>query len=243
MFVLLGAVGSIILVDLLLSGDNALVIGVAAAGLPRRQRWLAILTGGAAAIVLRIVFSLLSTVLLNLPWLQTVGAVVLLIIAVRLLADRKSKANEKEEQKISDTQQRMQQGLVAAMLTILVADVTMSLDNILAVGAIANGDIPLLVIGLLVSVAILLFGSALIAEVVGRLTWLLDAAAFVLAWTGANMILDDLRQNTTVLTPLPWLRVAIPATTIAIVIIADIWLRVRDTRTEGALKRTRTGLP
>ncbi len=230
MLVLLSAIGSIILVDLLLSGDNALVIGAAAAGLPRRQRWLAILAGGAAAVVLRIVFSLLSTVLLNLPWLQTAGALVLLIIAIRLLADRKSKANEKEEQKISDAQHHMQQGFVAAMLTILVADVTMSLDNILAVGAIANGDIPLLVIGLLISVAILLFGSAVIAEVVERLTLLLDAAALVLAWTGANMIIDDLRQNSTAITSLPWLRVAIPATTFAIVIIADIWLRVRTER-------------
>ena len=239
MLVLLSAIGSIILVDLLLSGDNALVIGVAAAGLPRRQRWLAILTGGAAAIVLRIVFSLLSTVLLNLPWLQTVGAVVLLIIAIRLLADRKSKVIEKDEQKTSEARQRMRQGLVAAMLTILVADLTMSLDNILAIGAIANGNIPLLVIGLLVSVAILLLGSTLIAEVVGRLTWLLDAAAFVLAWTGANMILDDLRQNTIVITSLPWLRVAIPAAIFAIIIIADIWLRVRDIRT----KRVRSSGP
>ena len=230
MLVLLSAIGSIILVDLLLSGDNALVIGVAAAGLPRRQRWLAILAGGAAAIVLRIVFSLLSTVLLNLPWLQTAGALVLMVIAIRLLADRKSRMPEKEEQKTSDAQQRVQQGLIAAMLTILVADVTMSLDNILAVGAIANGDIPLLVIGLLVSVAILLFGSALIAEVVGRLTLLLDAAALVLAWTGANMILDDLRQNSTAITSLPWLRIAIPAIMFAIVILADIWLRVRDAR-------------
>ncbi len=226
MLVLLSAIGSIILVDLLLSGDNALVIGTAAAGLPRRQRWLAILVGGAAAILLRIVFSLLSTVLLNLPGLQTFGAVILLIIAIRLLADRKSKDTEKEVQKTSE----VQQGLVAAMLTILVADITMSLDNILAVGAIANGNIPLLVVGLIVSVAILLFGSALIAEVVGHLTWLLDVAALVLAWTGSNMILDDLHQSSTIITSLPWLRVAIPVTTFSIVIIADIWLRVRDAR-------------
>ncbi len=234
MLVLLGAVGSIILVDLLLSGDNALVIGAAAAGLPRRQRWLAILVGGAAAVLLRIVFSLLSTVLLNLPWLQTAGAVVLLVIAIRLLADRKSNTTEKEGRGTSDaTTQHVQQGLVAAMLTILVADVTMSLDNILAVGALANGNIPLLVVGLLVSVAILLFGSALIAEVVGRLTLLLDVAALVLAWTGANMIIDDLRQNSTAITLLPWLRIAIPATTLTIVIIFDIWLRVHDARTSS----------
>ena len=228
--VILGAIGSIILVDLLLSGDNALVIGVAAAGLPRRQRWLAIFVGGVAAILLRIVFSLLSTVLLNLPWLQTAGAIILLVIAIRLLTERKSKDAEKEEQKSSDVQQNVQRGLIAAMLTILVADVTMSLDNILAVGAIANGDIPLLVVGLLISIAILFFGSALISEVVGRLSWLLDAAALVLAWTGANMILDDLRQSSTVLTSLPWLRIAIPTAMLAIVFIADIWLRVRDAR-------------
>ena len=230
MLVLLGAIGSIILVDLLLSGDNALVIGVAAAGLPRRQRWLAILVGGAVAILLRIVFSLLSTILLNLPWLQTAGALVLLVIAIRLLAERKSKDAEKEEQKSSDIQQDVQQGLLAAILTILVADVTMSLDNILAVGAIANGDIPLLIVGLLISIAILFFGSALIAEFVGRLSWLLDAAAIVLAWTGANMILDDLRQSSTALISLPWLRIATPVAMLAIVLIFDIWLRVRDAR-------------
>ncbi len=233
MLVLLGAIGSIILVDLLLSGDNALVIGVAAAGLPRRQRWLAILLGGAVAILLRIVFSLLSTVLLNLPWLQTAGAIVLLIIAIRLLAERKSKDAETEEQNTPNTPVRVQQGLITAMLTILVADVTMSLDNILAVGAIANGDIPLLVVGLLVSIAILFFGSALISEVVGKLTILLDAAALVLAWTGASMILDDLHQNSTALTSLPWLRIAIPVFMLAIVILADIWFRVRDVHKHG----------
>lgn len=234
MFVLLGAIGSIILVDLLLSGDNALVIGVAAAGLPRRQRWLAILIGGATAIILRIVFSLLSTVLLNLPWLQTLGAVVLLIIAIRLLADRKNKTPDNATLELPNTSQHVQQGLVAAMLTILVADVTMSLDNILAVGAIANGNLPLLVVGLVISVAILLFGSALIAEVVGRLTWLLDIAALVLAWTGANMILDDLHQSSTVFTYIPWLKIAIPTAMVACVILADILLRVRDAHSDPA---------
>ncbi|GAC1392489.1 MAG: TerC family protein [Ktedonobacteraceae bacterium] len=234
MLVLLSAIGSIILVDLLLSGDNALVIGAAAAGLPRRQRWLAILMGGAFAIILRVAFSLLSTVLLNLPWLQTVGAIILLIIAIRLLADRKNSVPDKATQKTANTHgsgnQRIRQGLVAAMLTILVADITMSLDNILAVGAIANGNVPLLIVGVLISVAILLFGSALIAEVIGRLTWLLDVAALVLAWTGANMILDDLHQSSTIFTYLPWLQLAIPIAAFMVIIVADILLRVRDAR-------------
>ncbi len=239
MFILLSAIGSIILVDLLLSGDNALVIGAAAAGLPRRQRWSAIIIGGAAAIVLRIVFSLISTVLLNLPWLQTVGAVLLLIVAIRLLADRKNKlpntattqANETDTTGRSESRkEQVKRGLLAAMLTILVADVTMSLDNILAIGAIANGNLPLLIVGVLVSVAILLFGSALIAEVIGRLTWLLDVAALVLAWTGANMVLDDLHQSSIMTAHLPWLQIAVPIAAFAVVIAADILLRMRDSR-------------
>src|SRR5947209_18526150 len=94
----LAAVGSIILVDLVLSGDNALVIGAAAAGLPRRQRWHAIVLGGGGAIVLRIAFAIIATLLLRLPLLQAIGGVLLLIIAVRLLMDRSSTRHTKSIQ-------------------------------------------------------------------------------------------------------------------------------------------------
>src|SRR5690242_3730477 len=89
MLELLGALGGIILVDLALSGDNALVIGAAASDLPRRQRWYAIVIGGGGAIVLRIIFAVAVTFLLQLPFLQAIGGVVLLYIAVRLLLERK----------------------------------------------------------------------------------------------------------------------------------------------------------
>jgi YjbE family integral membrane protein len=233
----LGAIASIILVDLLLSGDNALVIGAAASGFPRRQRWLALSVGGTGAIVLRITLSLVSTVVLNWPWIQSIGGIVVLIIAIRLLADRKSTVSPKKE--TDDTslsasstakQNLIKHSLLAAMLTILVADVTMSLDNILAVGAIANGDFMLLIGGVFLSVLVLLLGSALVAELVERMTWLLDLAALVLAWTGANMVLSD-ESLSPVLNHFPW-TIAIPVAALAIVAVADIYLRRhnRDTR-------------
>ena len=229
MFALLSAAMSIVLVDLLLSGDNALVIGTAAAALPRRQRLIAILFGGFAAIVLRIGFSLISTVVLNLPWVQTIGGIILLIIAVRLLADRAAETHETHER-----ERKTNQSMWMAILTILFADLTMSLDNILAVGAIANGNLLLLTIGVLLSVALLLVSSVIIAELVTRLSWLIDIAAFVLAWTAGNMIHDDLKQNVAYFAQLHWSPLVLPVIAIAIVLLADILLRIRNHRMHKA---------
>lgn len=234
MLELLSAIGSIILVDLVLSGDNALVIGAAASSLPRRQRWTAIALGGGGAIILRIVFAIIATLLLRLPLLQAIGGLLLLVIAVRLLMDRYKERPQGEENKafsesvaVSVKQEVAgERNLWAALLTILVADVTMSLDNVLAVGALAAGNLPILAIGLALSILFLLLGSALVAELIGRLPWLLDVAALVLAWTAANMVLDDLRLGP-ILEHYAWTRYAIPAVTFAIVIGADVLLRVR----------------
>jgi predicted tellurium resistance membrane protein TerC len=115
---------------------------------------------------------------------------------------------------------------LAALLTILVADVTMSLDNVLAISALASGNIPLLAVGLLLSIAFVLLGSALVAELIGRFPWLLDVAALVLAWTAAKMVLDDIRLGP-VLEHLPWTQLIIPAVAFGIVIAADVLLRLR----------------
>src|SRR5207248_6947238 len=198
MLEILGAIGSIILVDLVLSGDNALVIGAAAAGLPRRQRWLAIAMGGSGAVVLRIIFAFIATLLLQLPLLQAIGGIILLFIAIRLLTDRENKLHNKSDEPPASADHKQHgdllqsRGFIAAMLTILLADVMMSLDNVLAVGALAHGNLPLLAVGILLSIIILMIGSAMVAELIKRLPWLLDVAALVLAWTGASMILDDL---------------------------------------------------
>ncbi len=233
MIAFLGAVGGIVLVDLVLSGDNALVIGAAAAGLPSRHRWLAILLGGGGAVILRIAFAFLATLLLRLPLLQAIGGIVLLFIAIKLLADRKEKQHSAQTKEVSgDTHSkgiRSTQGFMGVMLTILVADVTMSLDNVLAVGALAHGNLPVLAVGILLSIVLLLLGSALVASIIGRLPWLLDVAALALAWTGANMIRDDLCLGP-VLEGLPWTQIAIPAAALAIVLVADILLRMHDSR-------------
>ena len=190
----LGALGGIILVDLALSGDNALVIGAAAAGLPPRQRTYAIAIGGAGAVMLRIAFAIAATLLLQLPFLQAIGGLALLLIAVCLLAERDS-ANAKQGEQGDEpaplvprspkhSSPAPPRGFAAALLTILVADVTMSLDNVLAIGALAHGNVLVLGFGLLVSIALVLAGSALVAGLIRRLPWLLDVAALVLGWTG-----------------------------------------------------------
>ncbi|HEV2403968.1 MAG TPA: hypothetical protein VGR88_00865, partial [Ktedonobacterales bacterium] len=131
MLELLGAIGGIVLVDLALSGDNALVIGAAAAGLPRDQRLRAIVLGGSGAVFFRIVFAIVATLLLRLPLLQALGGVVLVVIAARLLADRHGKhadaaTDPVEGQPHSDgARPAVSRGFTTALLTILVADVTM----------------------------------------------------------------------------------------------------------------------
>jgi len=234
MIELLSAIAGILLVDLVLSGDNALVIGAAAAGLPQRQRWIAIFFGGAGATVLRIVFAFIASFLLVLPWLQAIGGLILLIIAIRLLADRDTRRPAAFEEQIaprasgkSEATPSTPRSILPALLTILVADVTMSLDNVLAVGALSHGNLLVLSIGILVSITILLVGSALVAELMKWLPWLLDVAALVLAWTGANMMLNDLRLGD-ILDNYAWTVIAVPAISLGIVLVADVLLRLRD---------------
>ncbi len=234
MIELLSAIAGILLVDLVLSGDNALVIGAAAAGLPQRQRWIAIFFGGAGATVLRIVFAFIASFLLVLPWLQAIGGLILLIIAIRLLADRDTRRpaafEEQTTPRTSGTPgvtPSTSRSILPALLTILVADVTMSLDNVLAVGALSHGNLLVLSIGILVSITILLVGSALVAELMKWLPWILDVAALVLAWTGANMMLNDLRLGD-ILDNYAWTAIAIPAISLGIVLVADVLLRLRD---------------
>lgn len=175
------AAGGIALVDIVLSGDNALVIGAAAGKLPGRQRLLAILWGGAGAIVMRIVLAIIATELLTVRYLQAIGGVILFFVAIRILLP------ERENSRPNRTANR----LLPAVATIMVADLTMSLDNVLAIGALAAGNIPLLVGGLAASMILLFVASTIIARLMDYFTWLLDAAAIVLAWTAANLVLED----------------------------------------------------
>ncbi|WP_069803619.1 YjbE family putative metal transport protein [Thermogemmatispora onikobensis] len=235
MLELLGAIGGIVLVDLVLSGDNALVIGAAAARLPRRERWLAILIGGGGAVVLRILFAIVATLLLTLPLLQAFGGAVLLYIAIHLLMERINHPESAQSAGADGATQasgRSREGgpsLWQALLTIMIADATMSLDNVIAVGALAHGNLLLLAAGILLSLLILLFGSALVAELIGRLPWLLDVAALVLGWTAGHMILSDLRLGP-FLKQVWWSEYVVYAFCLGLVLAVDIALRLRARR-------------
>lgn len=228
----------IILSDLALSGDNALVIGAAASGLEKRQRWWAIVLGGGGAILLRIVFTVIASVLLGLPLLQAIGGAVLLYIAIKLLMEKGAKAPSSEEQEKELTEAQGKQGkkrnsFANALLTILVADATMSLDNVLAVAGIAEGHIPTLIIGLLLSIVLLLLGSALISALMSRFPLLLDLASLVLAWTAGHMVLSD-HQLGPILMQVPSADLVFPIAAIVIVLIADVFLWRRNARAKAA---------
>lgn len=211
--------GSIVLIDLVLSGDNALVIGAAASRLPRGQRLIAIIWGGVLAVVFRMLLAIVATELLFIPYLRTVGGVILLVIAIRLLIP------ENPEQGLRRASAR----LLPAILTILAADATMSLDNVLAVGALAHGQIELLVAGLLLSMVLLFVASALIARIIERVPVLMDVAAVVLAWTAASLVVEDTPVinfvSARMTLPDQW-QVYLHLIFIAVVLLADLFIRL-----------------
>jgi len=171
----------IIVVDLVLSGDNAVVIGMAAHRLPPKQRKQAILIGGGAAIVLRIVLTAVAALLLTIPGLQFVGGLLLLWIAFKLL-----KEEEESHEGI-----RVAAGMRDAVVTILLADLVMSTDNVLAVAGASEGHVGLLLFGLIFSMIILMWFGSMVANLINRFLWLSYVGAAVVAWTGALMVFED----------------------------------------------------
>jgi YjbE family integral membrane protein len=178
----LSALIAIVLIDLALSGDNALLIGMAARRLPDAQRRRAIVLGGGLAVVLRILAAAVVTFLLAIPYLQLAGGIVLAIIAYRLVRPAAGDAHSGVQPASS---------LREAVLTILAADAAMSVENVLGVGGAAHGDLPLLAFGLVISIPIVLFGSGVIAQVLDRAPQLVWLGALALIWTSADMILGD----------------------------------------------------
>ncbi|HPM68862.1 MAG TPA: TerC family protein [Piscinibacter sp.] len=175
------ALGSIILANVVLSGDNAVVIALAARSLPPQQQKKAIFWGSAAAIVMRIVLTLIAVEMLKWPWLKVVGAVLLVYIGISLLGEDNGGDGEHHEAG----------GMMAAIRTILVADLVMSLDNVLAVAAAAKGDTALLVIGLAVSIPLIIFGSTLLLKVMERFPIIITLGAALLGFLAGEMLLTD----------------------------------------------------
>lgn len=173
-------IASIVLIDLVLSGDNAVVIGMAARRLPPDSRKRAILLGGLGAVVLRVTFTIMAALLLDIPLLRAIGGVLLLWIAYKLVRPQQDTHNVSEAD-----------SLAQAVKTIILADFVMSLDNILAVGGAAEGHLGLLIFGLIFSIPILMLGSELVARLLNRLPILLYVGVVVLVITATRMILHD----------------------------------------------------
>jgi YjbE family integral membrane protein len=175
------ALGKIMWINILLSGDNALVIAMACRGLPARQRFWGMVLGAGVAVLLRIIFTGIVVTLMGLPYLKLVGGLALLVIAAKLLVP------EQEDEEGVDAAAH----LWAAVQIVAIADIVMSLDNVIAVAAAANGSIPLLVLGLAISVPLIVAGAALIMALLTRLPALVWAGAGLLGWIAGEVMATD----------------------------------------------------
>lgn len=175
------ALGQIIWVNILLSGDNAVVIALAARSLPPKQQKQAVIIGSAAAVVMRIALTLVAVQLMQLPWLKFIGAILLVYIGVTLLLP------EPDESHGGDGAGNM----FAAVRTILIADLVMSLDNVIAVAAAAKGSTLLLVLGLAISIPLVIFGSTLLLKVIDRYPMIVWLGAALLGFIAGEIMVDD----------------------------------------------------
>ncbi|MBW5444858.1 YjbE family putative metal transport protein [Cohnella sp. CFH 77786] len=172
----------ITLINLLLSGDNALVIAMTARRLPHPQRRRAVWWGAAAAVLLRCLLTWGAVAMLGIPFLQTAGALLLFVIALKLMLERGDS---------HDTRSSAVTGLAGAVWTIVAADFVMSLDNVLAVAAVADGDFVMLLIGIAMSIPMIIWGSAFIIRLLDRIPALSYVGGALLAYTAGEMMLHD----------------------------------------------------
>ena len=170
----------IIGVNIILSGDNAVVIALAARSLPPKQQTQAIIWGSGAAIVMRILLTLFAVALLTLPWLKIVGSLLLFWIGVKLLVP------EDDDAEIEASTQ-----LLSAIKTILIADLVMSLDNVIAVAAAAGGSILLLILGLAISIPLVIFGATLLLKLMERFPVIITIGGALIGWVAGEMLVTD----------------------------------------------------
>ncbi|WP_204955344.1 TerC family protein [Metabacillus crassostreae] len=176
----LSALLAIVVIDLVLAGDNAILIGLAARNLPKHQQKKVILWGSIGAIVIRIIATLAVVWLLEIPGLHLVGGLLLVVIAYKLLVDD----SDHGDVKAGDN-------FWAAIRTVIIADALMGLDNVLAVAGASHGNMTLVVIGLLISVPVVMWGSTLILKWIDRYPIIVTIGSAVLAWTASKMIVGE----------------------------------------------------
>ena len=194
------ALVQIVAIDIVLGGDNAIIIALACRNLPKKQKRLGILWGTAGAITLRIILVFFASALMTMPGLRLIGGVLLLWIGIKLLTDQAgNELDGKIAQKVS---------LIGAIQTIIIADFVMSLDNALAIAAASKGSMFLVVFGLVLSVPIIIGGSTIILKMMERYPFIITLGAGLLGWLGGDLIAND-KINATILPAIilqsPWI--------------------------------------
>lgn len=207
------SLAQIIMINILLSGDNAVVIAMASRALPPRQQKHAILFGSFGAIILRILLTFFAVALLALPYLKIVGALLLGWIGIQLLIPDDAEAELDANS-----------NLWGAIKTIIVADFVMSLDNVLGVAAAAKGDLLLLIIGLALSIPLIIYGSQVILKLMNRFPIIITAGGGLLGWVAGEMLVTDPAVADWINSQAHWLHVAAPVLATAGVIGAGKWL-------------------
>jgi YjbE family integral membrane protein len=200
----------IIWINILLSGDNAVVIALACRSLPPRQQKLGIVLGTLPAVVLRIVFAGAIVYLMMIPYLKLVGGLLLLYIAVDLL--------KQEDEEAADVREGT--SVWTAVRTIVIADAVMSLDNVIAIAAAARGDMTLLVLGLVISMPLVIFGSALLLKLLERFPILVTAGGALLGYIAGEVIVTDPAIERWIATHAHALELALPIVLAAAVVAA-----------------------
>jgi YjbE family integral membrane protein len=212
------ALAQIIGINIVLSGDNAVVIALAARSLPPKQQKAAVLWGSGAAVVMRIVLTIVAVRLLTLPFLKLVGAVLLLWIAVKLLLPEHEEAGGGEAKA----------SMAAAVRTILIADLVMSLDNVIAVAAAAKGSYELLIIGLVISIPLVIFGSTMLLKLMERWPIIITIGAALLGWVAGEMAVGDPFIKDWVDANAHWLHWAAPVAGAVLVVVVGRWLAAQQ---------------
>ena len=210
----LSALFAIILIDLALAGDNAIVIGLAARQVPVAMQKKVLLWGSIAAVVVRAVFTLFVVWLLKIPGFLLGGGAVLLWIAYKLVKPQAEKSDT--HSLVADVSLRQ------AVQTIVIADTAMGIENVLAVGGAAHGNMVLVVIGLLISVPIIMFGSQLVLKLVYKFPHIVTLGGAILAWTAVTMIFGEPFIKTW-LADNAWVKIPAYASAIALIVVPVFW--------------------
>jgi YjbE family integral membrane protein len=211
------AAAQIIYINILLSGDNAVVIALACRDLPPTQKRWGVIWGAAGAIVLRIVLTIFAVSLLELPWLKIVGGVLLIWIGIKLISEEEGQGDEQSVQASNR--------LWSAVRTVIIADLVMSVDNVLGVAAAAKGSVPLLVFGLLVSIPLVIAGSQIILKLIERFPIIILVGGALLGWIAGKMLVEDTALAPWIASNAAWIQWAGPLAGVAIVIAGAQWMK------------------